>query len=214
MGATAALGWQFVHISDPKTARDPATRRFVRATVAANYHRKEREHHSLAHGINDGDTDKAEKATKKLKKKQKLSPGLVHAKEASVDECSSPSPPALYVPGLVEPTENADEDNIGYTQCPHSVSSLPAFTNALTSGHEDPWGIRFTGVEYQPDYGSLLQYCRRPYTVIYVLQHASDFAVRLRTCDVAQEIFIVATASTRIASQDVARSTADLLSLC
>ena len=163
MGATATLGWQFVHISDPKTARDPATRRFVRATVAANYHRKERQHHSLAHVTDEDDTAKAGK-NKQRKKKQKLSLRIAGFEEARVDECSSPPPQALSVPGQVEPTDNADEDNYGSKKPPPSVSSLRSLTNALTTGHNDPWGVRFTGVEYQPDYGSLLQYCRRPCT--------------------------------------------------
>ncbi|KAL8829481.1 MAG: hypothetical protein Q9191_001988 [Dirinaria sp. TL-2023a] len=153
MGTSDAVGWHFVHISNPKSARNPATRRFVRATVAANYHRKERQHHSF---VQEHATDEQIKANAD-QKRQKHFLSLVRSKEKGADEhCHSSEVASIHE--QVEPSTSAhdDDETSGHGSPGNSWSTSLAKTP--TSGHNDPFGIRFAGIEYQSDYGSLLQH--------------------------------------------------------
>lgn len=152
MGTSDAVGWHFVHISNPKSARNPATRRFVRATVAANYHRKERQHHSF---VQEPATDEQTKV-KADQKRQKHFLSLVRSKENEADErCHSSE--VASVREQVEPTTSARDDESSVHGSPDDACSI-SLAKTPTTGHNDPFGIRFAGIEYESDYGSLLQH--------------------------------------------------------
>lgn len=151
MGTGNAVGWHFVHIKDPKSARNPATRRFVRATVAANYHRKERQHHILDHA-----TDQDLKAEADQKRQKHFS-SLVRSNEKKEDEpCLPPQgPPAREE---VQPKTSAHDDDESSRHSSPGNLCLVSLANSPRAGHNDPFGIRFAGIEYRSDYGSLLQH--------------------------------------------------------
>lgn len=157
MGTDNAAGWHFVNFSDPKSARNPATRRFVRATVAANYHRKERQHHSV---IQEHAADEEIKAkADQNRKKHFLS--LVRSKEKEADKrCHASQLPSVCE--QVEPRTSAHDDDEFSGHHSPSSACLISLAKCPTSGRNDPFGIRFAGIEYQSDYGVLLQHCRCP----------------------------------------------------